>query len=118
MDLPRPATKVDHFRRRFNDERPHDALEGALPSERWTPSPRPYPERLPRPPHPGHLEVRSVSSAGAFRLKDDDVFISTALRGEDIGLEQVGDGIWNVVYYTTLLAKLDERTGELTGEIL
>lgn len=109
--------KFDRFRRRFNDERPHDALDGALPSERWTPSPRPYPERLTKPDYPGHLEVRTVSSAGTFRLKDTDIFISTALRDEPIGLEQVDDGIWNIVYYTTLLAKLDQRTGELLGEI-
>jgi transposase InsO family protein len=110
--------KFERFRRRFNDERPHDALDGALPSERWAPSPRPYPERLPNPEYPGHLEVRTVSSAGTFRFKDLDVFISTALRDNSIGLEQVDDGIWNVVYYTTLLAKLSERSGELIGDML
>jgi putative transposase len=110
--------KFDRFQRRFNDERPHDALDGALPSERWTASPRPYPERLPHPEYPGHLEVRTVSRAGTFRLKDTDVFLSTALRDQLIGLEPVDDGIWNVVYYTTLLAKLSDRSGELIGEIL
>jgi hypothetical protein len=37
------------------------------------------------------------------------------LQGEDIGLEEVGDGIWNIVYYTTLLGKIDERTVQITG---
>jgi putative transposase len=32
--LPAQQRKLDRFRRRFNDERPHDALAGALPSER------------------------------------------------------------------------------------
>ena len=42
-------------------------------------------------------------------------FLSHALRGEDIGLEEVGDGIWNIVYYRTLLGRIDERTGTITG---
>ena len=33
----------------------------------------------------------------------------------DIGLEEVGDGIWNIVYYTTLLGKIDDRTARITG---
>jgi transposase InsO family protein len=45
--------KFDFFRERYNDERPHDALDGARPSDRREPSPRPYPERIaPRVPRP------------------------------------------------------------------
>ena len=110
--------KFDRFRRRFNDERPHEALDGAVPSERWTPSPRVYPERLRAPEYPGHMQVQPVSSTGTFTLKHAPHFISTARRDELIGLEEVGDGVWNIVFYTTLLAKLDERTGEITGDIL
>ena len=38
-----------------------------------------------------------------------------ALNGERIGLEAIDDGIWNIIYYTTLLGRLDERTGKVTG---
>lgn len=110
--------KFDHFRRRFNDERPHEALAGAVPSERWTPSARTYPERVRAPEYPGHLHVQPVRSNGTFTLKLREHFLSTALRDEVIGLEEVGDGVWNIVYYQTLLAKIDERTGEITGDIL
>jgi transposase InsO family protein len=110
--------KFDHFRRRYNDERPHEALADAVPSDRWHPSLRAYPERVRAPEYPGHLHVQPVSSTGCFRLKAHEPFLSTALRDELIGLEEVGDGIWNVVYYTTLLGKIDERTGEMTGDLL
>lgn len=36
-------------------------------------------------------------------------------RGENIGLEKVGDGISNIVYYRTLLGKIDERSLMITG---
>ncbi len=107
--------KLDRFRRRYNGERPHDGIDGDLPDERWEPSPRFYPERLAPPEYPSHLEVRRVSAAGTFRLKAKQPFLSNALADEHIGLEEVGDGLWNIVYYKTLLGRIDERTGRITG---
>jgi transposase InsO family protein len=107
--------RFDGFRRRYNEERPHDGIEGDLPEERWEPSPRPYPERVASPEYPSHLEVRRVSAAGTFRMKAKQPFLSNALADEHIGLEEVGDGLWNIVYYKTLLGRIDERTGRITG---
>jgi transposase InsO family protein len=107
--------KFDHFQRRYNEERPHDGIDGDLPDERWKPSERSYPERIALPEYPAHLEVRRVSAAGTFRLKAKQPFLSNALADEHIGLEQVGDGLWNIVYYMTLLGRIDERHGRITG---
>lgn len=114
-DLKSQQRKLDRFRRRYNEERPHDGIDGAIPAERWAPSPRRYPERIPPPEYPRHLEVRRVSAAGTFRLKAKQPFLSNALAGEHIGLEEVGDGLWNIVYYQTLLGRINERTGQITG---
>jgi hypothetical protein len=27
----------------------------------------------------------------------------------------MGDGLWDIVYYRTLLGRIDERTGRITG---
>ena len=107
--------KFDLFRRRYNEERPHEGIDGQVPEERWKPSPRPYPERIAAPEYPSHLEVRRVSAAGTFRLKAKQPFLSNALADQHIGLEEVGDGVWNLVYYRTLLGRIDERTGQITG---
>jgi hypothetical protein len=37
------------------------------------------------------------------------------MADEHIGLEEVGDGLWNIVYYKTLLGRIDERTRRITG---
>jgi hypothetical protein len=42
-------------------------------------------------------------------------FLSQALNGETIGLEEVQDGLWNLVYYETLLGRFDEDTHLITG---
>ncbi|MDQ3418848.1 MAG: IS481 family transposase [Acidobacteriota bacterium] len=107
--------RFDAFRRRYNDERPHEGIGDCTPTSLWMPSTRPYPERIARPDYPSHMEVRRVSTAGTFRLHSQQPFLSQTLKGEDIGLEEVGDGIWNIVYYRTLLGKIDERGLLITG---
>ncbi len=107
--------RFDAFRRRYNEERPHEGIGGDTPASRWTPSTRPYPERRSLPAYPAHMEVRRVSTAGTFRLHARQPFLSQALKNQDVGLEEVADGIWNIVYYTTLLGKIDERTLLITG---
>jgi hypothetical protein len=39
--------------------------------------------------------------------------LSQALN--DIGLDEVQDGVWNILYYETLLGRFDERTKAITG---
>jgi transposase InsO family protein len=107
--------KFDRFRARYNEERPHEGLDGARPADRWQPSPRPYPERIAPPEYPDHLEVRRVSTAGCFRLHHKQPFLTHALADQYVGLEAVGDGLWNILYYRTLLGRIDERTGTITG---
>ena len=43
------------------------------------------------------------------------MFLSEVLRGEDVALEETDDDCWNIVYYTTLLARWDGRTRQLTS---
>lgn len=107
--------KFDRFQVRFNEERPHDALGGQVPAQRWTPSPRQYPERLAKPEYESHLEVRRVSEIGTIRLHAAQIFLSRALTGQDVGLEEIGDGLWNLLYFRTLLARIDERSHTLSG---
>jgi len=104
------------FRDRYNDERPHEAIGNRTPGSVWTPSARPYPERIAPPTYPSHMEVRRVSSAGTFRFfAQRRPFLSETLQRQDIGLEEIENGIWNIVYYTTLLGRIDERTLRITG---
>ena len=107
--------RFDAFCQRYNDERPHEGIGDRTPSTLWCPSSRPYPEHRTHPHYPLHREIRRVSTAGTFRLQSRQPFLSHALGGEDIGLEEVDDGIWNIVYYSTLLGKLDERAARITG---
>lgn len=108
--------RFDAFRHRYNAERPHEGIGDRTPNSLWSPSPRPFPERIAPPEYPAHMEIRRVSTAGTFRfVPRQQPFLSHALSGQDIALEEVDDGIWNIVYYRTLLGRIDERTSRITG---
>jgi hypothetical protein len=56
-----------------------------------------------------------VSTAGTLRLHNGQQFSTQALNSKAIGLEEVQGGVWNVIYYETLLGRFDERTRTITG---
>jgi putative transposase len=107
--------KFDRFQSEYNFERPHEALDDEPPASLWTPSQRAYPDRIGPPEYPGHFELRRVSNAGHFRMGAQHYFISHALKDDNIGLEAIDDGLWNILYYNTLLGRLSERSGKISG---
>ena len=105
--------KFDAFRKEFNEVRPHQALGQKTPSEVWRPSPRPYPRRAPKPEYPAHFETRRVTCVGHIKFKNRMLFLSSNLLGDTVALEEIDDAIWSIYYYDVLIARFDERTGEV-----
>lgn len=103
------------FRREYNEERPHEALEDRTPAELYRPSSRPYPRRVPEVEYPGHYEVRRVHRSGEIKWQGQALFVSEALAGEPVGLEETDDGIWSLHFASLLLARFDERKRQLIG---
>lgn len=101
--------RFDLWCEEFNTERPHEALHHATPAEHYEPSSRALPEKLPAPEYPGHFLVRKVCNAGTFRLKNRQPFLSSTLKQERIGLEEINDGLWSLYFYDRLIARLSER---------
>lgn len=73
------------FRREYNDERPHESLGMATPATCYTPSPRPYPKRLPVSEYPGHFTVKQITTGGTFRFGNRVLYLANALSGEHVG---------------------------------
>lgn len=106
-------TRFDRWRAEFNEERPHEAIDGAVPAARYAPSLRTMPEVAPGPAYPGHFETRWVSQCGTYKWRGRQLFLSQALHHEWVGFEETGDGVWSVYFYDRLLARLDERDFKL-----
>jgi transposase InsO family protein len=103
----------DVFRAESNEERPHEGLGGKTPAEVYTPSPRNFPARLPEVAYAPEWEERQVRGAGQMKWKGRDVYITTALVGERIGLEPIEDGQWMVYFAQQALGVFDKRKGRV-----
>jgi transposase InsO family protein len=93
----------------YNEERPHEALHDQPPASCYVASARSLPRRLSPVEYPGHFDVRRVSSNGCVSWRNAPLFIATALEGEDIAFEEVGDGLWTIHFAMVALARYDER---------
>jgi transposase InsO family protein len=100
--------RFDNFQTEYNEVRPHQALEGAVPASRYAHSLRKMPKRCPEPQYSGHAEVRKVSTTGEIKLKNRPLFVSAVLAGEYVGLEEIDDGVWNLLFDNVLLGRFDE----------
>jgi hypothetical protein len=101
--------KFDSFRKEFNHERPHEALDLEVPASVYRPSPRLMPSKLPALEYPDRHEVRYVSANGGIRWNKRWVNVSSTCIGEYVGLEEIDDGIWNVYFGALRLGRFDER---------
>lgn len=101
--------EFNKFRKEYNHERPHQALDGLTPASQYRPSRRAFNGRLPPYEYPAHFIVKRVTNAGTFRLKGRLLFIANALKQNLIGLEEVDDGLWSIYLCNVLLARLNER---------
>lgn len=99
----------DRFRSVRNEQRPHEALGQRTPGELYCPSSRPYPSKMPELCYPGHFEKRSVHPGGEIKFRGRFLFLSEALGGERVGLEEFDDGLWSVYLAEVLLGRFDER---------
>jgi transposase InsO family protein len=107
--------RFDQFRSLYNEQRPHEALGQRTPQELYSPSPRPYPTKVLPLEYPRHFEVRGVRPNGGIKWQGKFLYLSEALRGERVGLEETADGIWTLYFGPLLLARFDERDRHLHG---
>jgi hypothetical protein len=59
--------------------------------------------------------VRSVSRGGEIKWRGKFLFLSEALSGERVGLEEYEDGLWAVYFGALGLGRFDERKRKIYG---
>jgi transposase InsO family protein len=103
---------IDLWRREYNEERPHEALELKPPTTVYEPSSRRYPRPLLRLEAEPWAHVCRVDGQGFIRWQRRKVFVSSALRHEDVALQlhdlDGHDGKWEVCFGSIFLGTIDE----------
>src|SRR5690606_15807648 len=80
--------RFNEFLQVYNNDRPHQALQGAYPAEIYTPSPRPY-SPPPEPEYPFHDRTLRVTRNVRTYLGNRKISISAACGGRLIGVREV-----------------------------
>jgi putative transposase len=108
-DRPSQAKKFETFRDEFNQERPHQALDQTPPARHYQPSPRPLPDRLVEPDYPNAADIRRVRSNGEIKWAGHLLFVSGALIGEFVAIEETSTGDLQMRFYNTPIGVIDTR---------
>jgi putative transposase len=99
---------LEAFREYYNHHRPHEGLEQRSPVEAYTPSPRPYLERLPTLEYPQYFHPNRVCRNGLIYWRGLRIYISYMLAGEWVGLEEREYGQWDVYFGAILIGSFNE----------
>jgi hypothetical protein len=116
---PAPADRADQerrfaaFKQDYNHERPHEALGQKPPATLYSRSRRAMPDRLPEPVYGADVAARQVRSNGEIRWRGDLVHVSSALIGEAVGVEELGDGQRLVRFFDVPLGIIDQTNRKL-----
>lgn len=94
--IPEQQAAFNRFQGIYNTERPHEALAMKTPVEVYQLSPRQFPEDPAEHSYPGSFECRRVRGDGGMKWGGEQVFVGEAFRGERVGIEAVGDGLWHI----------------------
>lgn len=98
------------FQAIYNNERPHEGLGQKTPSSAYQKSARAYPAKLKTVEYGAEYEVRQVKEIGTIKWHNTEIYVSTALGGELVGLKELDTGLWLVSYSFYPLGILDQRT--------
>lgn len=98
--LAKVQAALDHWRKVYNQERPHQALQMATPITRYRPSARRLPARLGEPEYASRDEVRTVGCNGELRFRSGRYKVTNALRGHRVAIRphQDQDGLFEVFF--------------------
>ena len=101
--------RFDTFRREYNDDRPHEALQMRTPSNCYHRSPREFPCRLPPVSYPEPMRVRRVLPHGDIYYRNRRLFVTESLAGDYVGLEPIDEDTSLLWYCRYVLGRLDHR---------
>jgi transposase InsO family protein len=109
-DLAAAGRAFERWRNVYNTQRPHEALELAVPASRYQPSPRDYVEAIaPFEYGPGDT-VRRVQQGGHVSILGRNVKVPKAFRGKAVAFRPTEhDGVFDVVFRTQRIATIDIR---------
>jgi transposase InsO family protein len=109
MSLSEAQEGFDWWRKMYNEERPHGALELQVPKDRYQKSVVDFCEELPVFEYPRDLITHKVKSGGFIKFKGKNFRVGKSFVGHLVGLKENGEGLVDVYFCHQKVNKLDLR---------
>ena len=105
-------SRFEDFMEGYNNDRPHQSLEGRYPGEVYTPSAREF--FHPEPPeYPFHDRTIQVTQCGRICIGRRNVNFSTVFAGQYVGIREIADEIWLVSFMDYDLGFFDQDVNKV-----
>ena len=113
-DIADAETKLDIWREKYNNIRPHEALNMRTPGDIYQPSQRQYPETIKRFDYGGEYHVIKVNSWGYVRFDKWQVYLSETMIDQYIEFRPSPNGESFIACYRNFkIAEFDTLDGHL-----
>ncbi len=99
---------LEEFRRIYNEQRPHEALQMKRPAERYRVSSRSYQAKPPKWEYPSGSMVRELNGKGVLDWEGQQWFVCEALAGQRVRMEEVA-GLLLVSYRHMYVREIDRE---------
>ena len=104
--------RFDTFVQRYNDARPHQALDMKTPGSVYHPSTRTY-HGLAELEYPQHDWTAMITNCGRICYQNRKINVSQVFAGQKVGVKQVDEHIWLVTFMHYDLGYFDDETCRL-----
>jgi putative transposase len=106
--------RFDRFRREYNTQRPHEALQMKRPNDIYKLGRKTPYRKSKTPDYKCDDWVRKVRSNGWIRFQSKAIYLTKALQGHEVGLRQVSESQWLVSFVDLELGYIDANTQTFT----
>ena len=100
--------RFNKWRKEFNEQRPHEALQMKKPAQMYHRSDRAYAKSLMEPSYPPGYQVRRVRTNGEIKWCGRKRFIGEALKGAPVGVKRIDESRSQVYFGSILLGDLHD----------
>ncbi len=100
--------RFNKWRKEFNEQRPHEALQMKKPAKMYHRSDRAYAKSLMEPSYPPGYQVRRVRTNGEIKWCGRKRFIGEALKGAPVGVKRIDESCSQVYFGSILLGNLHD----------
>lgn len=107
-DISEAQLYFDEYRKFYNNERPHHALELDVPAQHYQKSNHVYPEKISEWEYPKECILRKVKSTGYITFNNQGYFLSEAFGEKTIALkESTHQDCYDIYYRQFIIARLN-----------